>query len=283
MLASVNIGFSIKKQVIGEVNYSDVFKKDYSSQAFKIGEIKIENDYFLPRRYELSAVLACLFDEDRAKPIVSAGSVFFNEGETNRITPDFNLIELSKATSSMYYSYSSEPINVEMGANQEKSIILYFSPAYRYYRYDYNVYTDYAFYDSIILVDKKNSKSMSCGSLSAEEIKQAKKISIVNKQDAELKLSTLVTPSCTETDWYNSSGTTNVEADAYNNLKYKTVGTCTDKNGAYTDYCVNSYELTDYACNPVMGEPKSCAENGFTTINCRTFGFSRCENGACVY
>jgi|SRR3989344_1995157 len=166
ILASINIGFSADEKFVSTLRYNDIYESGQIKNQIQIGEIKIENDYFLPKRYILPYLVACLNDNEENKPRVYAGQVSYSE---------FDI------PSDQYNSYPSQvDRSIELGISEKKEIKVLLSPDYnlRYNTID-QLLNNYDQYDSLILAESSSSNYYNaCQSLTSEELEKATSIAL---------------------------------------------------------------------------------------------------------
>jgi hypothetical protein len=183
IISSLDIGFSAQNTYTHDLDFDDIFTNSQVRNSIEIGKVTITNDYFLPKRYDLPAITACLVDEDKEKQIQDVGSVSYSEGDS----------ESYGSTDLYYYGGSNNnPTSVEIGAHEKKTVRLYLYPT-SINTYDYSnlnkteeeiVLETYGDYDSLILIEGSKSTSpygygyASCYSFSQSELDDGIKISL---------------------------------------------------------------------------------------------------------
>ena len=262
-LGSVDVGFSMKKSFQNNISANEIFRAGYSNNAFRVGEIQVKNDYFLPKRIDAPAFLACLYDKEGQRPLQNAGAIFYNEGEYSEDTRSLDLGQI--AYSSKYYydsGYRNYKTNIEIGAHQMKKLQVYYSST-RYYYDSAQQDPSQRDYDYLILIEQDEKNQITCEGLSSEDLQDATKINIL--QPAEY---------CYDTDEvYNQNN------DYYSiRNRLSQFGSCTDSsNSTKNDYCQDSDNLVEFSC--LNSPDEKCRTN---TYSCKSYGFIRCENGVCV-
>lgn len=260
MLGSLGPGFDIDRSFEDSIVSKEVFKKNYDNNAIRIGEVKISNDYFLPKRYEAQIYVVCAYDEQGVRPLTSVGAVFYNEGEFSETA---RFADISKA-SSLYYGgyyneYSNYKTSIELDAGESKTLQVYLS-SNRYY-YDY-VSSNYGDYDKILIVEQNENNNLNCESLSSEQIQDSYKLNIIFPQNI-----------CTDSD-------TDINTDYYsirNKIAY--AGNCNDNSGVtHIDNCLDGDTVVEYLCSP-KGDGEACSTAEY---NCKDYGYSSCTSGYCV-
>lgn len=262
-LGSLDIGFSIKKDFEQQINFSEIFKKSYSNNAIRIGEIQIMNDYFLPKRFDVPAYLACVYDKDKTRPLQAAGSIYYNEGEYSE---EVKVLDSTKLSSGRYYPYyynnKNYKTNIEIGSQKSKKLQVYYLSNRNNYGYQKDL--SEKDYDYLILAEQKTNSQIYCESLSSEDLQKAIKITI----DKPINY-------C-----YDSDENYDSNSGDYYNLRNKlsALGTCNDNNEvSNSDYCQNSESIVEYSCGTEQNQKCSSV-----VYNCKSYGFNKCENGVCV-
>jgi len=263
ILASWPSGFSTNKDFDEEIDLDVAFQNSYSNNAVRIGEIKVDNDYFLPKRFDAPNYISCFYDEDKKRPLMSGGYIFYNEGE---YSPNVKILDLNTKASGLkyyhpyYYGRNRDyKTSIEIGAHKSKILQIYYSSNRNYYSYGgtENPERDY---DTLLLIETKNNEQISCESLSSEEIQKAITINII-----------VPATFCSESD--------DSTYDSINTGEVSQYGICADNtNVSYSDYCTDSENIVEYTCSRLPIE-KCVASN----VNCKSYGYNRCENGRCSY
>lgn len=268
VLASWPSGFSTNKDFDEEIDFDVAFQNSYSNNAVRIGEIKVDNDYFLPKRFDAPNYISCFYDEDKKRPLMTGGYVFYNEGE---YSPNVKILDLTtKASELAYYrpyNYrnSNYKTSIEIGAHKSKILQIYYSSNRNYYGYGgtENPERDY---DTLLLIETKGNEQLSCESLSSEEIQKAIKVKII-----------VPATFCSDSDDNNYNSGNNY--DSVSNQELAQFGTCSDNTAVtYSDYCIDSENIIEYTCSK-SPEEKCVISNA----SCKSYGYNRCENGRCSY
>lgn len=177
IISSIDAGFSVDRTFIHDLNVQEVFENGNLRSSIEIGKIRLENDYFLPKRYEISYTTACLVDEDGTKEPQDAGYLSYSEGDSSSNYGYYDS-----------YSYSSgQETSIEIGADKSKTVKIYLNPQNLYaYEYGSNltqqeiIIQKYGDYDALVLVESgRNTYNYnSCYSLSESELEDGTRISL---------------------------------------------------------------------------------------------------------
>lgn len=163
----------VKPKYIKELSVKEILGEKGIKYSVKIGELKLSNEYSLPKKHELVRFGACLVDKDKNKQTIEAGYIEYSEGEYEDEEP--YLID------SRYNNYKS----VEVGAGEEKTVHVYLRPSYDFQYKNYTqLVEEYGDYDKIILY--KNEKTgrynyygSSCYNLGQDVIDKSVQIDLV--------------------------------------------------------------------------------------------------------
>jgi len=263
ILGSLGPGFDVKENFDSTIAAKEVFKQNYGSTAIRIGEIKITNDYFLPKRYEAGSFLVCAYDKENTRPIKMIGALFYNEGEfsENLRSADISSLQYSSMPYGYYNGYRNYKTSIELDPKESKTLQVYLSS--NDYYYDYNTKNSNRDYDQLLVVRQTQNAKLSCESLSSENIASALKIDIIQPLnycfDSNLNM-------YSNDDYYGIRN------------KITIVDTCTDENNiTYMDYCLDDNIVVEFDCSP-KGDGEACASFNY---DCRQYGYNSCSNGAC--
>lgn len=154
VLTSLNVGFGIEKNFIEKINLQDIFTDDYQiKNSIKIADIIIQNDYFLSRRYELPRLGICLDDKEGNSQRINAGNLQYGEGDYDYERGDF-LYQTTYKSYPYYYGGYNEARNIQINANEKKSIRIFLQPAYNFmYRNYTQLLEQYGNYDALLVVE----------------------------------------------------------------------------------------------------------------------------------
>ena len=195
MLGSLDIGFEAKKSFEKKLTLDDMFVDGNLRQTVKVGEIKLTNDYFLGKRYDLPKYKACLVDRESLKPKMDAANVVYSEGD---YTYEKDIIYDSN-----YYGRSGAAQSVQVDSNSNKTVYIYLNPTIYVdtYRYDYtnpnnpkaitktfqeSLLEQYGAYDEIVLVENKKTTGYnyaSCSNFQEGDIINGVHISLRNSNN----------------------------------------------------------------------------------------------------
>lgn len=182
ILGSLDIGFKAEYDYEKQLTLNDLFSDGSLRQHIKVGEIKITNDYFMSKRYNLPRLHACLVDKEAGKQIADAANVFYSEGDytynNDIIYPD-------------YYGRSGVPQSVEISSNGNKTVYVYLQPTINvnYYENEEDKLTpmqrltqQYGDYDEIVLIEQeKNYQNYNCYNFDQSQIEKGIHISLYSK------------------------------------------------------------------------------------------------------
>lgn len=182
ILGSLNIGFKAEYDYEKQLTLNDMFSEGNLRQHVKVGEIRITNDYFMSKRYNLPRLKACLVDKEAGKQIVDAANVFYSEGDytynKDIIYPD-------------YYERSGVPQSVQVSSNGNKTVYIYLQPTLYTNYYDpdspgltpqQRLIQEYGEYDEIVLIEQeKNYQHYNCYNFDQSQIAKGAHISLYQK------------------------------------------------------------------------------------------------------
>lgn len=179
MLSMSEIGYNIEKENIRSVDFNQIFinsSTGYYNNKVLIQTVVLKNDFFLPRKFDLPVMAACLIDRGSSR--TESLSVQYSEGEYSYKEALIDEIFFP------FDSYTKKSLDVS--ANSEKKVKIYaISKSYSSSRSN-----EYEQYDEILLVELERGGSSSsyiysypsvCSSLTEEEMDNAVHIEIVNK------------------------------------------------------------------------------------------------------
>lgn len=166
VLSISNIGFKTDKDFVKSVNYNDLFKEGLIKQI-NLAAVTVENDFFLPRSFELPRYFACLYDKDQK---TSAEQLF----------AQWDPVEVDK--SELYYD---QPSPVDISWFDKKQINLVAQSRGPYYKLEPYIEqknaTDYSKeFDQILLVElPEDNYGRGCYDLNFNDVSNAIKIEIL--------------------------------------------------------------------------------------------------------
>ena len=147
ILGGSTTGFSLEKSFTKKISLEDTFYNDQLRNTIVLGNITLENDYFLGKRHTLKPLLACLIDNDHVKDKLYAGNVFYSEGDYDSISK----------TLFGYDSYAREQ-SVEISSRGTKIVYVYLTPSYGYYQNYSDLLVQYREYDELVLIEQEDSR-----------------------------------------------------------------------------------------------------------------------------
>lgn len=158
-LSISNIGFTVEETTVETVEFNSLFAELRAGPTTTVRTITLTNNFFLPRKYEIPSLLACLHDKDGVASTFDL-SVGYSESSTNPTIPD-------PAGLSHYSVRSREYIDVP--ANSEKQVILFIEPKYLN-NYDISI-TSYNEHDEVLLVELSDTDDYRyCRYLESDEL-----------------------------------------------------------------------------------------------------------------
>jgi hypothetical protein len=167
IFGSLNIGFTVNENYKTEITSAEFYDyEDGVKQYIEIGSVDFENEYFLPRRYTLPALKACLIDKDNNKKGIDAGTISYSEGD------------LTYGSREVIYTYTpSKEYSIEISTDESKEVKIYLAPSYIFKnKPGTQLKNEYGDYDAIILLEDQRSVyrgSTSCYSLTPAKISEA--------------------------------------------------------------------------------------------------------------
>jgi len=178
ILGSNDSGFSVKKKFVDSISLKDAAYNGQPRNTIKIGDIILENEYFLGKRYSLPALTACLIDKEKVKQNANAGSVFYSEGDYDPYSSE-GLVA--------YNDYQQR--SIEIPAYGKETAGVFMNPSYAYYANYSELLAQYQDYDELIILEK-NDKSRNrngyydpgyqdCYNLKESDIEEAKHIPLI--------------------------------------------------------------------------------------------------------
>jgi hypothetical protein len=174
-LSSADIEFSVEKETINSVELGPLISTQYHPKSqVPIQTITVSNDFFMPRKFELPKLVACLNDKEGAKQMQDL-QVKYNEGTYSRGSdiPFFDDIFYD-------YRYDSRR-SIELSANSKKQVKVFVVPKYSY---NYQDISSYKEYDEILLIQLKDRRRYYyniCSGLESKELENAIHINIIGK------------------------------------------------------------------------------------------------------
>lgn len=141
-LGSLDIGVSADYSLKTELKSEDVYSNEMLINQINLGSVNIKNEFFLPSRYEFENNIVCLLDLENVKPILTAGTLSYQDALKDYTT-----------TSYPTYSHSNYPFSsLEVNAGKEKQAKIILSPSYVFtYKSGETLLSEYYDYDKIVL------------------------------------------------------------------------------------------------------------------------------------
>jgi len=173
ILSTTNKGFSISSETKPEVMFNSLFLNQtytYSEKDnIQIQTLTLNNNFFMPRRFELPRMLACLNDNENVK-----------EKKSLQLRNSEGSYPKDPITDEILFSYSDSRESVEVAANSQKRVKVLVEPLY-IENFDKNI-ASYKDYDELLLVESKEKRRdyyTPCLSLTDEELINAIHINIL--------------------------------------------------------------------------------------------------------
>lgn len=63
-LSGSGIGYNVEESFVNSLDKNSIISEKYSNEKLLVKEIKIRNDFFLPRKIELTRTIACLSEQE---------------------------------------------------------------------------------------------------------------------------------------------------------------------------------------------------------------------------
>ncbi|PIN93565.1 hypothetical protein COU54_02700 [Candidatus Pacearchaeota archaeon CG10_big_fil_rev_8_21_14_0_10_31_24] len=165
ILGSSNSGFSLDQKYIDKIAVADVYYNDQLRNSVFIGNITMQNDYFLGKRHSLPILTACLIDSQDINSPLDAGTVFYSEGDMdyspNSLTGYMNY--------DMGYGNYDQIVSIDLPANSEKIVKVYLNPNYAYYQDNSQLLEYYKPYEELVIM-KLDSNYYSRGCYAAQKV-----------------------------------------------------------------------------------------------------------------
>ncbi|MBI2448773.1 hypothetical protein HYV49_00575 [Candidatus Pacearchaeota archaeon] len=173
----------VKKGFVTKIALTDIFRDGRIVNSIKIGDIYLENDYFLSQRYEFPSWSACLNDKEGVLQRIAAGNIQYSEGDY-----EYEPEQLARSV----VGSTDNVLSVEVKANDEKKISIYLQPAYNIQYGPYGnsrnyteLLKDYGGYDELVIFElednygKYNYYDASCN-VNEDELEDADRIPITS-------------------------------------------------------------------------------------------------------
>ena len=145
----------VKKGFVTRIILSDIFKDGRVVNSIKIGDIYLENDYFLSQRYEFPSLSACLNDKEGALQRIYAGNIQYSEGDY-----EYEPEQLARPV----VGGNAKELSVEVRANDEKQVSIFLQPSYNFqygpygnFRNYTDLIKDYGGYEELIVFESEDN------------------------------------------------------------------------------------------------------------------------------
>lgn len=188
IMGSVDIGFTVKEDYKLSLTAEEFSTDSGIRRNIMVGTIKLNNDYFLPKRYDLEPLRACLIDDEENLAPVNAGTIQYSQGE---IAP----AEGSPLIQKPYYEGTTR--SVEVPSYSQETVFIYINPDWTFTRKNTTeLMAQYGDYDTIVILEQEEGNRYyynNCGSISSSEIQDAVRIPLLfqKEESQELNLKTV--------------------------------------------------------------------------------------------
>lgn len=163
---TAGIGFSIQQEAVKEIAWNVLIQNQSPQNPLPIQTITLQNDFFIPKRYTLPFVIACLKDIHGEKAPIDievkySQMPYASDGSTPLLDEIFfDMSFISKQS-------------IEVPAYGKKQVKLYLTPKYVYADEDINRYKGY---EALIVIDYPEKKgsyyySSYCATLNEQDRK----------------------------------------------------------------------------------------------------------------
>ena len=174
LLSNSNTGLEIEKTYVSSVNLNLLVVNasrydpyNYNKGQLFLQNIKIKNNFFMPRKVTLPNVFGCLNDlETNTKLYVTLQYNYYDRAS------NYDPYYIGAPLTLGYYDDSD---GVEIEANGEKTLSIYATPIYYYS----TIYGNYLNYDELILIEKDGQKYYDCSQLTDKDLQNAVHIKII--------------------------------------------------------------------------------------------------------
>ncbi len=275
LISLTSLGPGLNTTIV-DVKQVDFSKLTSQNNVVLVRTVTISNNFFMPRRYELPPLIACLNDKQGQKQLQNVQITFDHVLYVEKGSiPIYGQIAES-TYGDYYYGTSASSKSVEIPANGEKEIKVQVKPGYSY--------SSYAGYDEILVVEPKqtekqdetgkyySSRYFYCNQLAKEDLERASHIELLNAP--VYTTTTTVYPyyytTTTINSCYDTDGGINMYVSGY--TTYPNVQNPTEKaldncinNTLYERSCLNNRPITSTIECPV----------GYTCINIPNGGYCK--------
>lgn len=167
-LSSSDIGFSVESKSVDSVRSGSLFvSQSDPKENIEIQTINIVNDYFLPKKFELPGLVACLNDKESKKEPQGL-QLRFTQGQSSG-SPGVPIYD-----GVMNYYPSSSRQTIDLPQYSTRTVKVLVQPVY-VYNYIQEI-ESYRGYDEILLIESKDNNFdyyNTCSSLDSEELGSA--------------------------------------------------------------------------------------------------------------
>lgn len=165
VLSNSNIGFSVERENAETISFSSLFSGQSAPRDnVLVQTITMNNNFFMPRRFALPKLIACLNDKEGVKKSEMLQARYSDADSQTQVYGGI----------SGYYSAGQ---SIELPANSKKQVKVLIDSKY---------VTDtaillYAAYDEVLLIEAKENRQsrISCTNLEAEELDSAIHVNII--------------------------------------------------------------------------------------------------------
>jgi hypothetical protein len=172
-------GFAVDVQPVESVKFDSLFTEEKKvGNSVLIETITVTNDYFMPRRYEIPNLVACLHDNEDEMELITLGVDF--SGVSTRSG------SLASGVADIFVESSYEK-SVELEAHSVKTMDAHLNWK-SYYNYNKEL-DDYRSYDELVVIESKEKRkgryyysymaSSYCDELSDDELNEGVRIPLV--------------------------------------------------------------------------------------------------------
>ncbi len=178
----------IDRKFVSQLTFQDILRDQSIAESIKIGDLFLENNYFLSKRADLPRLGACLIDKEGDEggnmQRVDVGQIQYNEGE---YTPSESGVQrVLEPYPQGYYGdyYGGGARSVELQPGQKKKITIFLLPSYnfKYSNYGGNMNLSelnkrYGGYDEVLVFESNGQYS--CFNVPQETLEKGERIVLV--------------------------------------------------------------------------------------------------------
>ncbi len=174
----------INRKFVSQLTFQDILRDQGVAESIKIGDLSLENNYFLSKRVDLPRLGTCLIDKEGSLQRVDVGQIQYNEGEYT--FDESGVQQVLEPYPKSYYGdyYGSGARSIELQPGQEKKISIFLLPSYNFKYSDYGGYMNlselnkrYGGYDEILVFESNGQYS--CFNVPQETLDEGKRIVLV--------------------------------------------------------------------------------------------------------